>query len=61
MQEVAAARGCDQLARRVTAGQMYKGAAGWETKGAGGRHLPGCAADADGDPPSLIAAARTAA
>lgn len=40
VQEVAAARGCDQLAKRVAAGQVYKGAGGWETKGAGPASLP---------------------
>lgn len=40
VQEVAAARGCDQLVKRVAAGQVYKGAGGWETKGAGPAHLP---------------------
>ncbi|MET0270321.1 MAG: YdbL family protein [Sphingomonas sp.] len=41
VQEVAAARGCDQLSRRVQPGQVYKGAGGWETKGAGPANLPG--------------------
>ena len=41
VQEVAAARGCDQLVKRVTAGQVYKGGGGWETKGSGPANLPG--------------------
>lgn len=38
--EVAAARGCDQLATRVTAGQAYKVGAAWQVKGSGPIALP---------------------
>lgn len=38
--EVAAARGCDQLATRVTAGQAYKAGAAWQVKGSGPIALP---------------------
>ncbi|SFR79305.1 YdbL family protein [Sphingomonas jatrophae] len=40
VQEVAAARGCDQLAKRVAAGQPYNAGAGWQVKGAGPIALP---------------------
>lgn len=40
VQEVAAARGCDQLAKRVAPGQKYKAGGGWQTKGAGPIDLP---------------------
>lgn len=32
VQEVAAARGCDQLAKRVGPGEAYKAAGGWATR-----------------------------
>lgn len=40
VQEVAAARGCDQLAKRVAPGQKYRIGGGWQTRGAGAIDLP---------------------
>jgi uncharacterized protein YdbL (DUF1318 family) len=40
VQEVAAARGCDQLAKRVAPGQKYKTGGGWQTRGSGPVALP---------------------
>ena len=40
VQEVATARGCDQLAKRVAPGQKYRIGGGWETRGAGAIALP---------------------
>lgn len=40
VQEVAAARGCDQLAKRVAPGQKYKLGGGWQTRGSGPIDLP---------------------
>lgn len=40
VQEVAAARGCDQLAKRVAPGQKYKAGGGWQTRGSGPVALP---------------------
>ena len=43
VQEVAAARGCEQLANRVGPGQPYRLSAGgaWQTRGSGPISLPG--------------------
>ena len=41
VQEVAAARGCAQLASRVAAGQVYSVGGTWQTRGAGPVSLPG--------------------
>lgn len=40
VQEVAAARGCDQLAKRVAPGQKYKVGGSWQTRGDGPVALP---------------------
>ncbi|WP_240499974.1 YdbL family protein [Sphingomonas montana] len=40
VQEVAAARGCDQLAKRVAPGQKYRTGGGWQTRGAAPIDLP---------------------
>jgi uncharacterized protein YdbL (DUF1318 family) len=40
VQEVAAARGCDQLAKRVAPGQKYRTGGGWQTRGPGAIDLP---------------------
>ena len=40
VQEVAAARGCDQLAKRVAPGQKYRVGGSWATRGAGPIDLP---------------------
>ncbi|HEX8446893.1 MAG TPA: YdbL family protein [Sphingomonas sp.] len=40
VQEVATARGCDQLAKRVAPGQKYRVGGAWETRGAGPIPLP---------------------
>lgn len=40
VQEVAAARGCDQLAKRVAPGQAYSVGGAWSTRGAGPVDLP---------------------
>ena len=42
VQEVAAARGCEQLANRVAPGEAYRLTAGgaWQTRGAGSIQLP---------------------
>lgn len=38
--EVAAARGCDQLAKRVSPGEAYKSGASWAVRGSGPIALP---------------------
>ena len=40
VQEVATARGCDQLAKRVAPGQKYSIGGSWQTRGAGPIVLP---------------------
>jgi uncharacterized protein YdbL (DUF1318 family) len=41
IQEVATARGCEQLATRVKAGEVYNAGGSWQVKGGGPISLPG--------------------